>query len=513
MIVYLVDVVVVACALKYLQLWFSLYKRRTATPKYPPGPKGLPLVGNYFEMPPDKEWEKAKEWGEQYGSLVFFRNFGTPYLFLNTYEAAVNLFEKRGHNYSSRPENVMVELEGFSRWFPSALPYGDELKRTRQLTHRYFQPSAVEDYAELQTRSAYRMLLGILNAPDKFPAVLRHSAGESIMMVTYGYQVKESDDPYVALADKGLAAFIEASGFFLVNALPWLRHLPAWFPGTSFHAIAKEGYKHSMAMYHEPHKMAKAIISDGTAAPSMTSKFIESKTAENGAIKDEDLLAKTTGVMYAAGADTTVSSLLTFILAMVLNPEEQRRGQEEVDRVIGRDSLPTMKDRPDLPFVDALCKEVLRWQIVGPVGLAHAVADDDVYDGYLIPGGTSVYANLWAMSRDPKEYPEPEKFIPDRWLPKKGTRMPLDVSKIVFGIGRRICPGRFFADNAVFIGIASLLSAFNIQKALDENGVPITPTEEYTTNFIRHPKPFKCKITPRSEKTASLIRQAVESSG
>ncbi|KAH8115965.1 cytochrome P450 [Phellopilus nigrolimitatus] len=463
-------------------------------------------------MPPDEEWEKARQWGEQYGGLVFIQNFGTRYLFLNTYEAAVDLFEKRGNNYSSRPENVMLDLEGFSQWFPLILPYGDELKRSRQIMHRYFQPSAVANYAELQTRSTYRMLLGLLNAPQNFHEIMRHSAGESIMMVTYGYQVTESDDPYVELADKGFHAFTAAEGFFLVNILPWLRHLPTWFPGARFHAIAKEGYKNSMDMYHKPHEMAKALIADGSAVPSMTSKLIESKMNENGIIEDEDVIAKNTGAMHSAGADTTVSALLTFVLAMVLNPEAQRRGQEEVDRVVGKDNLPTREDRPNLPFVDALIKEVLRWQIVAPWGIAHAATEDDVYNGFFIPAGTTVFSNLWAMLRDPKEYPEPEKFIPDRWLPSEGKKVPFDVYKIVFGIGRRFCPGKFFADSAVFLGVASILSTFDIQKALDENGVPITPTEEYTTTFVRHPKPFKCRITPRTGKTASVIRQAVESS-
>ncbi|KAH8115975.1 cytochrome P450 [Phellopilus nigrolimitatus] len=477
MIIYLVDALAFACILKCLQSWRSWRKHRVKALKYPPGPKGLPFVGNYFDMPPSEEWEKARQWGEQYGSLVFIQNFGTRYLFLNTYEAAVDLFEKRGHNYSSRPENVMLDLEGFTQWLPTVMPYGDELRKFRQTAHRYFQPSAVAGYAEQQT--SWRI----------------------------DHDVAESNDPYVEIADKGLMASVVAEGFFLVNALPWC---------ASFHAIAKEGYKYSMAMYHEPHEMAKAIIAslvsygpaDGTAAPSITSKLIELKTAENGIIEEEDLIAKTTGVMHSAANDSrqqlaqtrnsvvffpasvkTATSLLTFILAMVLNPEAQRRGQEEVDRVIGKDNLPTMEDRPNLPFVDALCKEAMRLFVF----------------------------KLMAMLRNPKEYPEPEKFIPDRWLPAEGKKMPVDVNKITFGIGRRICPGRHFAGSAVFLGAASMLSAFNIEKALDEKGVPITPTEEYTSNFVRlsarHPKPFKCRITPRSEKTASLIRQAVESSG
>ena len=60
--------------------------------------------------------------------------------------------------------------------------------------------------------------------------------------------------------------------------------------------------------------------------------------------------------------------MLTFLLAMVLHPEVQKRAQEELDRVVGKNNLPSMDDRPNLPYVDAICKECLRWQSVTPFG-------------------------------------------------------------------------------------------------------------------------------------------------
>jgi cytochrome P450 len=65
----------------------------------------------------------------------------------------------------------------------------------------------------------------------------------------------------------------------------------------------------------------------------------------------------------------TVSILLTFFLAMLMNPEAQRKAQEEIDRVIGTDRLPTFEDEPKLPYVTALAKEVFRWQQVAPFGM------------------------------------------------------------------------------------------------------------------------------------------------
>jgi cytochrome P450 len=72
--------------------------------------------------------------------------------------------------------------------------------------------------------------------------------------------------------------------------------------------------------------------------------------------------------LYAGGGDATVSFLHTFFLAMQLYPEVQRRAQEEIDRVIGNDRLPTLADRPNLPYIEVVIKEVLRWNPVAPLG-------------------------------------------------------------------------------------------------------------------------------------------------
>ena len=61
--------------------------------------------------------------------------------------------------------------------------------------------------------------------------------------------------------------------------------------------------------------------------------------------------------------------MLTFFLAMILNPPVLKTAQEEIDRVIGPDRLPTLADRHSLPYIDAILKETLRWQNVVPAGV------------------------------------------------------------------------------------------------------------------------------------------------
>lgn len=84
---------------------------------------------------------------------------------------------------------------------------------------------------------------------------------------------------------------------------------------------------------------------------------------------------------------------------MTLYPEVQRKAQLELDTVLGTDRLPTHADRENLPYVNALVLEILRWHPVGPLGVPHRLLQDDVYEGYHLPRGTLVIANIWYAVR------------------------------------------------------------------------------------------------------------------
>ncbi|KIM79114.1 hypothetical protein PILCRDRAFT_74603, partial [Piloderma croceum F 1598] len=112
----------------------------------------------------------------------------------------------------------------------------------------------------------------------------------------------------------------------------------------------------------------------------------------------------------------TVSAIVSFILALVLHPEMRTRGQEELDRVVGRDRLPTFDDRPALPYIEGIVKETLRHLRTYMTGAPHDLDKDDEYNRYFIPAGTIVLPNQWAMLHDETEYPDPFAFLPKRWI-------------------------------------------------------------------------------------------------
>jgi cytochrome P450 len=80
---------------------------------------------------------------------------------------------------------------------------------------------------------------------------------------------------------------------------------------------------------------------------------------------------------------------------MVLFPDVQKKAQDELDRVLGDNRLPSFADKSTLPYISCIVWECLRWNPVAPMGLAHYVTEDDEYNGYRIPKGSTVLPNIW----------------------------------------------------------------------------------------------------------------------
>ena len=128
---------------------------------------------------------------------------------------------------------------------------------------------------------------------------------------------------------------------------------------------------------------------------------------------------------------------MLLVLYLMQNPRVQRKAQEEVDRVVGRDRIPTWDNVPNLPYTNLVLQETYRMNPLSPLGIPHASVADDVYHGMFIPKGTIVYPNVWAMCHDESVYSKPSHFWPERYLPKEqgGNGEPLPVGN--FGFGRR----------------------------------------------------------------------------
>lgn len=156
---------------------------------------------------------------------------------------------------------------------------------------------------------------------------------------------------------------------------------------------------------------------------------------------------------------------------MAIHPEIQKKAQKEIDRLLQGERLPTLADQEDLPYISALLKEIYRWHAPLPISVPKALTEDDVYKGCHIPKGATIVENVWAILHDPLVYPDPHIFNPERFL-KDGEldRSVRDPEDRVFGSSRRICPGKHFANRALFLRVATVLAAFDIEPGVNEKG-------------------------------------------
>lgn len=473
---------------------------------FPPGPPGRPLVGNIPDMPQVKPWLTFTEWGKKYGDISHVEVLGQHIMVLNSVKTAVEMLEKKSSVYSDRPVLPMGgELVGWKNTLV-LLPYGDHLREYRKHFHRVIGSRAALDiYNPIEEIETHRFLKRVLAKPDQLLAHVRHTAGAIILRISHGYEVKENNDPFVDLADLAVDQFSKstATGAWMVDIMPSLAKVPEWLPGAGFKRVAREWHETLEEMVSAPYKFVKDQMAAGIAPKSFTSNLLEGRTLS----AEEDHIVKWSAAsLYSGGADTTVSAIYSFFLAMTLFPEVQKKAQAEIDAVVGPDRLPSFGDRDSLPYIEALAKEVLRWNAVVPTAVPHRVTEDDIHDGYYIPKGSLIIPNIWSMLNDPRTYANPSEFNPERFLAKEGKEPETDPRTICFGFGRRICPGLHLADASVWMSTAMSLATFDISKVV-ENGVEITPEIDPSSGTISHPKPFKCSIKPRSAKSLALIQE------
>ncbi|KAI0731821.1 cytochrome P450 [Fomitopsis betulina] len=468
----------------------------------PPGPKSWPVIGSLFDVPREIAWKGFAKWSDTYGDMIYFHVLGQEVVVLNSAAIAHDLLDKRSSIYSHRPLLTMAnEVIGWN-WSLPSMDYCEKFKRHRRYLQQYFSKSNLHKYYDLETKEVHKLLRNLLAGSNDVEGQIKRLAAGVTMLHTYGHEVVSVEDPWVRVAEKGVLT-IEAAGAVgahIVDFIPWLRHIPDWFPAARIKALPPGTRENLQNFVNKPFEHVKKEMAAGTAIKCYVTDMLEETHGQ-----DDEGVRCTAAVTYSAGFDATFSALMTAVIALAADPIVQARLQAEMDLVIGKDRLPTFADREELPYMQCIVSETLRWGATTPVGVPHRLSQDDYYNGYYLPSGCMVMANAWAMLHDPQIYPEPETFNPDRFLAGEGRTPQPDPRGPAFGFGRRVCPGKDFSENHVWITIASLFYAYKITHALDENGKEIPIDLSFFEHSIRHPRPFKCMITPRRQNSTVLI--------
>ncbi|KAF5384919.1 hypothetical protein D9615_001120 [Tricholomella constricta] len=485
------------------------WQKSSARLPYPPGPEPSLISGNARDLPAEKPWLTYSRWAKQYGSVFHLREYHQHIIVVNSLKDAMALFEKRSRIYSDRPAVTMVDLMGWD-FNAGLIRYGDKWRRHRRLFQENFRKGASVNYRPLQTREIHNLLQKLLLTPDSFMLHYRTVAAAIVMATMYDHDISEINlERFVTVAEQAVSKISDAflPGAAAVNTFPFLQHLPSWFPGTGFRAFAEGCKVYTDEMQNVPFEFVKERMASGAAISALTATLLERNNARGGSTEAEADIKAITATAFAGGADTTVSALGTFFYAMLVNSDAQRKAQEEIDTVVGTNRLPDYDDRPTLPYIEAIYREVMRWRPVTPLGISHATSEEDIYEGHYIPEGSVVMPNVWAMAHDESIYQQPDLFRPERFIDENGQVNDDDLI-LTFGFGRRMCPGRHMAEATVWLTIVTVLSTFDITKAKDEDGNEIPVDDDYSDGVVSHKLPFQCSITPRSAAARDLILKA-----
>ncbi|KAG9233652.1 cytochrome P450 monooxygenase [Amylocarpus encephaloides] len=499
---------IIALAFDYAWMLY-LYARM------PPGPIPLPIIGNTHLLPDTKPWIYFETLAKRYNTPVITFWIGrNPTVWICDAWAASEILDKRAGIYASRPRMVVFGELGPGQTSLVSMYYGPRWRIHRKLTHMGVGLQQVRNYLSFQNDESRLVAYNLLSTPNDFVVHLERYAASVVSIIGFGRRISSTKDPVISevLAVMQRAAELNVPGKtfpMLLETFPILAKFPTeiapWKHGLGarnrwgdrgrpfYYALAEE----AAANPEQPQCYAKKVFDE---AP----KYDLSR----------EEIASLNGSLFGAGSDTSSSTLITFFLACTAFPEALPAAWEELDRVIGSNRSPSMDDEPNLPYIKAFVKEVFRWRSVAIIGgQPHAPIQEDTYKGWLIPKGTWIQGNIWAIHRNERDFPEPDRFNPSRYLKDSPDSRPFPNERgyMTFGWGRRVCSGQGLAEQGTFITIARLLWGFRIEKARDAAGNEI-PVDifDYTNGLNMRPNPFECQIHPRSVKIRETIKREGE---
>uniref|UniRef100_A0A0W0F7D6 Putative cytochrome P450 n=1 Tax=Moniliophthora roreri TaxID=221103 RepID=A0A0W0F7D6_MONRR len=478
----------------------------------PPGPPSDSIFGNTFEAA--FAYRRFEKWTQEYGPVFTLRQGFNRIIVIGRFQAAVDIMEKEGAFLVDRPLSIAAgeTLSGGMRVLLT--PAGERFKKLRR----------VSSYSPVLMKTARQHMLDIVEDPDRhqdhakrlaplsylYPRLavhpypvenIRYSASV-VMALAYGKIPKSYEDPEVQAVNRCLTrlGFTMRPGAWKVDVYPFLRYIPGYLKEL------KDGHAEELGLFKGQLQEVRDKMARGEEVPSSFGKYLIERQAELGLGDNET--AYLAGSMFGAGSDTTASAISVALMAATVYPETQKKVQEELDTVIGKDRPPTFADQDMLPQTMAFVLESFRWRPVTSGGFPHKATKDIIWGDYCIPKGSTVIGNVWSVGRDPAYFPDPERFNPQRWLTADG-KVRDDVKSYPFGFGRRVCPGQYMATASTFINTALTLWAFNTSQ---DPKHPID-TLAFTESANAHPMPFKVVFEPRLPGGWDGVKDAFETYG
>ncbi|XP_053559500.1 cytochrome P450 2U1 [Bombina bombina] len=504
-------------------LWgyYQIMSRNT-----PPGPTPLPFLGNFgfmllptpllnylnvaidgtkltrapagptrrgaFLFPHIVLTNMAKTYGKIYGIFIGTRLI----VILNDFDTVKDALVNHSEVFSDRPSVPLVNIITKRKGIVFA-KYGPIWRQQRRFSHstlRHFglgklslEPKIIEEFKYV--KAEMQKYEGKAFSPFQ---IINNAVSNVICSISFGKRFNYEDKEFksmLSMMSRGLEISVNSEAV-MTNVFSWMYYLP-FGPFRELREVVID-ITAFLKRIIEEHKKSLNPENPRDFIDMYLLHIEEEEKNQAESSFNTDYLFYIIGDLFIAGTDTTTNTLVWSLLYMCHHTDVQEKVQAEIDAVIGRDRPPSLTDKAQMPFTEATIMEVQRMTVVVPLSVPHMASDTTVFQGYTIPKGSVVLANLWAVHRDPKVWEKPNDFNPSRFLDEHGQILKKEAF-IPFGIGRRVCMGEQLAKMELFLMFVNLMQMYKFNFA-DETFKPML---EGRFGLTLAPYPFEIKITSR----------------
>ncbi|KAH6764772.1 hypothetical protein C2S52_013746 [Perilla frutescens var. hirtella] len=447
----------------------------------PPGPRGLPVVGNLVELKRSKVGILIylQQLSERYGPLVYLSYGSTPTLVVSSAKLAKQILKTQDLSFCSRPPVVGQQKLSYGGVDMAFSPYNNHWKEVRRICMLHlFSPKQVLSFRPIREQQVQLMMDKILSNNStrviNLSEMAMSLATNIICGVAFGrtyddheYQKKRLDN--LVLEAQALMVSFYFSDHF--PRLTWVLDKLSGLMGRLDHNFREMDALYQQLIHdhlhpdHHPHRHDVIDL------------MIQLKRQTPDSITWDQIKALLMN-LFVAGTDTVAAAVIWTMTALMLRPEIMKKTQTHIREAMQGKQKMMMIDEDDidrLPYLKAVVMESLRLYPPAPL-LYRRPTTTTTVEGYEIEAGSTFIINAWGIARDPETWENPEEFVPERFMKNEeydddivNGYMMEDMWMLPFGGGRRGCPGMGMGMPSIHLALANLLYSFDWASASNNN--------------------------------------------